>query len=104
MLSIRRDPFPFQAARDLLGIARALYAAARSRGADPDRLRAIAAVGAELRQAIGLARAHAPGTLGFSSAWARAERAAAATMALVDALTPAEPIVRAAVARARLRR
>lgn len=101
MLSIRRDPFPFEAARDLLGLVRAVYAAAQARGAEPERLRAIAEVGAELRQAMELASAHPPGTLGFSSAWARAERAAARVGELVDALTPAAPLVRAAVARAR---
>lgn len=101
MISIRRDPFPFEAARDLLGVVRTLYADARARGADADRLRAIAAAGAELRQAMELAAAHPPGTLGFSSAWARAERAAAQVGDLVDALTPAAPLVRAAAARAR---
>ena len=103
VLSIRRDPFPFEAARDLLGIVRSLYASARERGADADRLRAIAEVGAEIRQAMELASAHPPGTLGFSSAWARAERAAGRVGELVDALTPAAPIMRAAVARARAR-
>lgn len=101
MISIRRDPFPFEAARDLLGVVRALYAAARARGADADRLRAIAVVGADLAQAIALASAHPPGTLGFSSAWSRAERASAHAGELVDALTPAEPMLRAAVGRAR---
>ncbi|MCC6552239.1 MAG: hypothetical protein IT372_04355 [Polyangiaceae bacterium] len=101
MISIRRDPFPFEAARDLLGVVRALYAAARARHADADKLRAIEAVGAELSQAIALASAHPPGTLGFSSAWARAERASALAGELVDAMTPAEPMIRAAVGRAR---
>ena len=62
-------------------------------------LHAIAAVGDDLRQAIALAEAHPPGTLGFSSAWARAERAAGRVGELADALAPAAPIVRAAVAR-----
>ncbi|EYF04597.1 hypothetical protein [Chondromyces apiculatus] len=101
MLSIRRDPFPFEPARDLLGIVRALYADARTRGVDHERLRGIAAVGAEIRRAITLAEAHAPGTLGFSSAWARVERATAQVGDLVDVLTPAAPMIRAAVARAR---
>lgn len=99
MLSIRRDPFPLEAARDLLGIVRALYAAARTRGASPAELRAIAAVGDDLRQALALASAHPPGTLGFSSAWARAERAANRVGELVDGLTPAAPVLRAAMAR-----
>jgi hypothetical protein len=99
VLSIRHDPFPLEAARDLLGIVRALYAEARSRGASVADLHAIAAVGDDLRQAIALAEAHPPGTLGFSSAWARAERAAGRVGELADALAPAAPIVRAALAR-----
>ncbi|AUX37929.1 MULTISPECIES: hypothetical protein [Sorangium] len=99
MLSIRHDPFPLEAARDLLGIVRALYAAARARGASVADLHAIAAVGDDLRQAIALAAAHPPGTLGFSSAWTRAERAAARVGELADALAPAAPIVHAALAR-----
>ncbi|WP_437547349.1 hypothetical protein WME97_45360 [Sorangium sp. So ce367] len=61
-------------------------------------LHAIAAVGDDLPQAIALAEAHPPGTLGFSSAWARAERAADRVGELADALAPAAPIVRAALA------
>ncbi|WP_437905603.1 hypothetical protein WME95_46225 [Sorangium sp. So ce327] len=99
MLSIRHDPFPLEAARDLLGIVRALYAEARARGASVADLHAIAAVGDDLRQAIALAEAHPPGTLGFSSAWARAERAAGRVGELAGAVAPAAPIVRAAVAR-----
>jgi len=101
VISIRHDPFPFEPARDLLGVVRALYAAAKARGADLDRLRVIAAVGTDLAQALELASAHPPGTLGFSSAWTRAERAAARAGELVDALTPAAPMLRAAVGRAR---
>jgi len=47
VISIRHDPFPFEPARDLLGVVRALYAAAKARGADVDRLRVIAALGCD---------------------------------------------------------
>ncbi|AKT39691.1 uncharacterized protein CMC5_038400 [Chondromyces crocatus] len=103
VLTIRRDPFPFEPARDLLGIVRVIYADAHARGADPARLRGIREVGAELRTAIDLAKRHPPGTLGFSSAWVRVERATTQVGDLVDALTPAAPLIRTAIARAKKR-
>lgn len=97
--SHRDAPFPFEAVRDLLGIVRAMYAARRLAGAGRVELARIAAVGRDLRRAYDLAASVGPGTLGHRAAWARAEDAARRVGDLVDALTPAEPIVTAAQAR-----
>jgi hypothetical protein len=88
MLSRRDDPFPFEAVRDLLGIVRAMYVAARARRASRAELAKIAAIGRELSEAIELAVSSREGTVGSRAAWA-----------LVDALTPAEPLVVAALGR-----
>src|SRR4026209_283006 len=69
----RADPFPFEAARDLLGILRALHAATEQEGGRQRALEAIQRCGQELRMAIGLARRHEPNTLGYDAAWRRAE-------------------------------
>jgi hypothetical protein len=95
----RGDPFPFEAARDLLGILRALYAATEKEGASKRRLEAIHRCGRELRAAIGLARHHKPNTLGYDAAWRRAEAATRQAMDLIESTTPIEPTMAAAVAR-----
>jgi hypothetical protein len=95
----RGDPFPFEAARDLLGILRALYAATEKEGGGKRRLEAIKRCGAELRMAIGLARRHRPDTLGYDAAWRRAEAATRQAMDLIESTTPIEPTMAAAVAR-----
>jgi hypothetical protein len=99
MLSPRRDPFPFEAVRDLLGILRALYAAAKAQGAGAQRLASIRRIGRELRAASELAFEHAPGTLGHAAAWQRAERATERLGELVDCTTPIEPTLGAAARR-----
>lgn len=99
MLSRRDDPFPFEAVRDLLGIVRAMYVAARARRASRAELAKIAAVGRELSAAIELAVSSREGTVGSRAAWARAEDATRRVAVLVDALTPAEPLVVAALGR-----
>ena len=104
MLSPRRDPFPFEAVRDLLGILRAMYAAARARGRAERQLAAIRRVGDDLRAAVDLALEHEPGTLGHAAAWQRAERATSALADLVDCTTPLEPTLSAAARRIRLAR
>ena len=95
----RDDPFPFEAARDLLGILRALYAATEKEGGGKRRLEAIQRCGGELRAAIGLARRHEPNTLGYDAAWRRAEAATRQAMDLIESTTPIEPTMAAAVAR-----
>jgi hypothetical protein len=101
MKRVRGDPFPFEVARDLLGILRALYASRKADGASTDRLRAIADLARELREAIGLARSHGPGTPGHAAAWERAERSVGRLSDLADLTTPLEPTLRAAGERIR---
>jgi hypothetical protein len=93
------DAFPFEAVRDLLGVVRAMYAAAKSAGAGRAELTRIAKIGGELSQAIDLAADTRPGTIGHAAAWRRAEEATRRVADLVDSLTPAEPMVSAARAR-----
>lgn len=101
MRSVRSDPFPFEAVRDLLGILRAVYAADRARGAGARRLARIRAIAVELNRATDLAREHPPRTLGHSAAWEAAERATLRLADLVDVTTPLEPALRAAGERVR---
>lgn len=96
MLTRRDDPFPFEAVRDLLGVVRALYGAAKLRGAGRAELARIARVGRELSEAIDLAVSTKRGSVGHRAAWKRAEDATRAVGDLVDAMTPAEPILIAA--------
>jgi hypothetical protein len=95
----RGDPFPFEAARDLLGILRALYAATEREGGSKRRLEAIQRCGRELGTAIALARQNARFTLGHDAAWRRAEAATRQAMDLIESTTPIEPTLTAAVAR-----
>jgi hypothetical protein len=96
MVAQRDEPFPFEAVRDLLGVVRAIYAAAKNAGAESAELGRISRVGGELRRALELASSARPGTLGHAAAWKRAEAATQRAADLVDALTPAEPLVVAA--------
>ena len=68
----RNDALPTESLRDLLGVARAMYADNRDK---PHRRRALATAGKELVEAIALARAHAPGTPEHRRAWDLAESA-----------------------------
>jgi hypothetical protein len=89
-------PFPFDAVRDLLGVVRAIYAAARENGAARPELSRIAKVGHELSRALDLAGSPRQGAAGQSSAWRCLEDALAEACDLVDPLTPAAPILQAA--------
>ena len=95
-MPLARDPFPFEAVRDLLGVVRSIYAAAKSANAAPLELSRIAAIGTDLSEATSLASGTRPGTLGHAAAWRRAEEATRRVGDLVDSLTPAEPLVAAA--------
>lgn len=101
MLTIRQDPFPFEAVRDLIGILRALYSAEHAARGRTRRVRAITRIGRELRAAVDLALEHEPGTLGHAAAWARAEHATAELGELVDATTPLSETLAAAARRVR---
>jgi hypothetical protein len=104
MLSPRSDPFPFDAVRDLLGILRAMYRAAKAHGAGERRLGAIRELGLELRAAVDLALEYEPGSLGYAAAWKRAERATQRLADLVDCTTPLEPTLFAAADRVRAKK
>jgi hypothetical protein len=99
VISGREEPFPATAVRDLIGIVRAMYVAAKQAGAGKNELLRIERVGRDLGAALELAQRSSPGTIGYSAAWKRAEDAALRAGDLVDALTPAEPLVHAARAR-----
>ncbi len=91
-----REAFPLEAVRDLLGLVRSIYAAAKDAGAGRAELARIARVGAALTSSIDLAATTRPGTVGHEAAWRRAEEATRRVADLVDALTPAEPLIAAA--------
>ena len=96
MRLVESNIFPAEAVQDLRGLVRAMYAAAKAQGASPNELRRIANVGADLSTALELAGTSSPGTLGYNTAWRRAESATERLGELVNALTPAEPIITAA--------
>jgi hypothetical protein len=89
-------PFPFDAVRDLLGVVRAIYAAAKDGGAGSPELVRIARVGKELSRALDLAGASRQGEAGHTAAWRITDAAMLQVGDLVDPLTPAAPIVVAA--------
>jgi len=89
-------PFPFEAVRDLLGIARALYRAADG---EPQRQAELQRIGLGLREALELARSSGDGTMGRRAAWQKAERATRALGALVADGCTVEPLVQATAAR-----
>jgi len=96
VLPRREGPFPFEAVRDLLGVVRAMYAAAKASGASRSELAKIARAGRDLSDAIELAVSTRPDTVGYRAAWQKAEDATRRVGDFVDALTPAEPLVVAA--------
>jgi hypothetical protein len=87
--------------RDLLGIARALYAAEKRAGAAAARLERIAEAGAAFKLALGLARRTAPDTMGHRAAWGHAERGLELLTSTLDAIAPIGPVLDAAGARVR---
>jgi hypothetical protein len=97
----RADALPGQAVRDLVGIARAMYAARRREGAPEPELEELVAIGKKLKQALELARQSAPNTLGHRAAWTHAEEATARLVRLVGMATPAAVLVEAAAIRVR---
>ena len=101
MLTLRDDPFPLEAARDMLGLVRLIYAARACRQAGAVELRRIHAVGELLDCAVRAGRVASPHTLLHAAAWQKAERACELISTLVGMTDGAEPIVLAAVARAR---
>lgn len=97
----RRDHLPLEAVRDLLGIARAMYAARKREGVPLPVLAELADIGKKLKLALDLARRTEPDTVGHRAAWTHAETATSALMAMISVSTPAAPIVEAAAVRIR---
>jgi hypothetical protein len=95
VISGREEPFPAAAVRDLVGIVRAMYVAAKLAGAGKNELARIERVGRDLSASLELASRSGPNTIGYSAAWKKAEDASRRACDLVDALTPAEPLVHA---------
>jgi hypothetical protein len=100
MITLRDNPFPFEAVRDLLGIVRATYAWARGARRTKDMQR-LARAGRLLREALVLAVEHQPGTMGHGAAWQKADAAMEELGQVVDVLMPARPIIEAAGKRVR---
>lgn len=90
------EPFPFEAARDLLGIARALYVAFRGMGPEySTHLDRVASIGNHLQRAIEKAQKGGAGTWNQKTAWLMAEQAAQDLGTLVDKYVPASLLIRA---------
>lgn len=98
-ISPSTPPFPFDAVRDLLGVVRAIYAAAKDGGAPHHELSRIAKVGRELSRALDLAGATQQGASGHATAWRITDQVLLQVNDLVDPLTPGAPILVAARSR-----
>jgi hypothetical protein len=103
VLTIRSEPFPFEAVRDLLGVVRTLYATWQGRDSKVTRCRELRRIGESLRAALKLAAAHEPGTLGHAAAWKRADEATLALGNVVSMLDELQPVLETAVRRVRRR-
>jgi hypothetical protein len=97
----RPDALPAQAVRDLVGIARAMYAAKKRDGAPEPELEELVAIGKKLKQALDLARRSEPNTVGHRAAWTHAEAATSRLVRLVGMAMPAAVLVEAAAIRVR---
>jgi hypothetical protein len=91
---------PVDAVRDLLGIARAMYAAKKSEGAPTWVLEELKAIGEKLKLALELGR-KAPDSLGHRAALNHAEDACARLTRLITHETPLAPTLEAATVRVR---
>ncbi len=78
------EQLPRETVRDLLGIARALYATSKANGGVSEELAKLEAAGKLLVDALDLSKTQ-PDTVGHRAAWAKAERATAALLELVAA-------------------
>lgn len=96
-MAARRVSFPREAVRDLLGVVRAIYAAAKEGGAGRGELLRIARIGNMLARSLELAAGAGSAEVepDLDEAWQLAESATRRVGELIDVLTPAEPIVMA---------
>lgn len=94
MLPRRDQPFPIEAARDLLGVVRAFYRSTpRDEVVKRQRLQA---AGEHLETAIELAASSRDGGVGHRAAWENAERADALLRNICELFDRARPVVEAA--------
>ncbi len=92
--------FPFDPARDVLGILRALYAYEKAKPFPPTRkLRKIERLARELGEAMMSAEQHDPGTAPYERALSRADGVAHGLREVVDIVDSLEPVVKAAIDR-----
>jgi hypothetical protein len=91
---------PVDAVRDLLGIARALYAAKKSEGAPAWVLEELKAIGEKLKLSLELGR-KPPDSLGHRAAISHAEDACGRLTRLITHETPLAPTLEAATVRVR---
>lgn len=91
------EPLPVETVRDLLGLARGLYALAKDRKATA-QMRELEAIGRDFREALELAKA-GPGTLGGRAAWSHAERATERLGLVIDSLTALRTVFEASARR-----
>jgi hypothetical protein len=99
------DPFPFETARDLLGICRALYLAFKKMGPAWDAQREqVQRIGEKLTRAMAKAERGHPGTWDQTSGWALAEEAAEDLGKLIDQYLPAKQLIAATSERMKRKR
>lgn len=73
----KTDAPSLETLRDLLGLARALYATWRKSGQGPIEMEELRSIGEDLREAYQLAQKARPGSQAHRAAWGKAERATA---------------------------
>jgi hypothetical protein len=95
----RDSAFPLEAARDLLGIVRALYGAWKAARRPVDELAELETIGRDLAGALELARRSPVPSLGHSAAWAKADAATQRLGEIIGADVPLRPALLAASAR-----
>jgi hypothetical protein len=87
---------PVEVVRDLLGIARAMYAAFQQMGPEyGDHLFKLRGIGYQLQLALDKAKQGGPGTFANRSAWLIADKAAKDLAALVDKYMPVQILITA---------
>lgn len=97
-------PIPIEVVRDLLALARALYATFQSMGPGySDQLFRLRGVGFQLTLALEKAEGSKPGTFAHRSAWLIADKAAQDLGELVDVYLPAKALISATGDRLRKR-
>ena len=95
MLSKRSGPLPIVEVRDLLGLVRALWRAGRDGHASRGYLEQLERIGRKLQLALELATS-GPNTVGERAAWDHAEEACDELGRVVEAVLPADQVVKAA--------